>query len=86
MQVESAWEFPRTGKFYILIFNKALCIPIITHILVDTNQLRKFRMVIQDNTSSIYPLHICNSDDKFAMNLEIQGTNIYANTFTSPKK
>ena len=60
-----------TGKVYIIIFNDALCIPKMTHSLVNPNQLINFLMVVQDNPSSLSLLRIRTEDAKFDMHIEM---------------
>ena len=60
--------------------------PTITHILFNPNQLRNFGTVVQYKPSSIHPLTIRTASSKFYMQIETQGTNIYANTSATTRK
>ena len=60
--------------------------PKMTHSLVKPNQLRHFGTFVQDIPSSLYLLHIWTADANFYMQIEIQGTNIYANTHITNHK
>ena len=70
------------GLKYILVFNKALYIPEMTHTLINPNQCRYFGAEIQDN-----PYHpseemsIASEDETFIACLQSEGTILYLDTW-----
>ena len=59
VQAATAYENPETGKTTILILDKAIWMgEIMDHTLVKPNQLRTYRMTIQDNHFSEAPIFV----------------------------
>ena len=50
--------------------------------LINPNQLRHYGIDVQDNPVSDLPLYIMTAEKDFNMELLIQGTTIFANTYT----
>ena len=79
----TAWQSPHTGQTYILVFNEALWMgDFMSHYLINPNQLRHFGTQVQDDPTSDKPLSIVTEDSGLAMELHINGTIVFANTFT----
>ena len=51
------------GRNYILIFNEALWMPELRNSLINSNQLRNFKVEVQDNPYSAYPMKITSSEN-----------------------
>ena len=60
--------------------------PELPNTLVNQNQLRHFGTKVQDDPYSEIPMHIKAEILSFAMELESQGTTIFANTFAPTDK
>ena len=78
----TAWQSQHTGQTYILVFNESLWMPQLPNTLVNPNQLRYFGTEVQDNPYSGSPLYIKTEDSSFGMELQSQGTTIFAHTFS----
>ena len=78
----TAWQSQHTGQTYILVLNESLWMPQLPNTLVNQNQLRHFGTEVQDNPYCGLPLYIKTEDSSFAMELESQGTTIFAHTFS----
>ena len=50
------------------------------HYLVNPNQMRHYGNKVQDNPMSAYPLSIITQENKFYMEIEMDGTIVYAET------
>ena len=87
VKAATSYQSKHTGQVYILIFNEALWMgDSMKHSLINPNQLRHHGVTVQDNPFSTDPLFIANEDQKFNMELMIEGTTIFANTFTPSEK
>jgi hypothetical protein len=76
-----AWTLQVTGDTYILVLNEGLwMLDKMEAMLVNPNQLRHYGVMVQDNPFSESPLFIMSNDETFIMNLEADGTNIFADT------
>ena len=53
-----------------------------SHSLLNPNQLRHFGIKVQDDPTSHQPLSIITGDGDFGMELKIDGTTIFADTYT----
>ena len=83
VQAATVWQSALTGQGYILIFNEALWMgDSIENSLINPNQLRHYGIDVQDNPVSDLPLYIMTAEKDFNMELLIQGTTIFANTYT----
>jgi hypothetical protein len=52
------------------------------HTLINPNQLRHFGTKVQDNTMSMHPLSIIMEDNEFCMELFMDGTIVFVETFS----
>jgi len=87
VQAATAYQSKYTGQVYILILNEALWMgDSMQHTLVNPNQLRYFGTKVQDNPTSDEPLHLMTEDHKFNLELEMNGTVIFAETHTPSAK
>ena len=79
----TAWQSPNTGQTYILVINESLWMgDKMPHSLLNPNQLRHFGTKVQDDPTSDHPLSIIAEDNEFCMELDMEGTIIFANTHT----
>ena len=79
----TAWTSKRTGQTYILVLNEALgMVDVMSHTLINPNQMRHFGVKVQDNPMSEFPLSIITEDNEFCMELGIDGTIVFAETHT----
>ena len=77
----TAWQSPNTGQTYILVINESLWMgDKMQHLLFNPNQLRHFGTKVQDNPTSDHPLSIITEDNEFCLELDMDGTIIFANT------
>jgi len=85
--VATAWQCPKTGQVYILVFHEALWMgDTMTHSLINPNQLRHYGVHVQDDPTSHRPLSIITEDGDFAMEMQRKGTIISFNTHTPTQK
>ena len=83
VQAATAYQSPHTGQVYILIFNEALWMgESLKHSLINPNQLRHFGINVQDNPTYDKPLFIMTANSLFNMELKMEGTTIFADTYT----
>ena len=54
--------------------------------LINPNQLRHYGTKVQDNPTSPHPLSIITANDKFSIELSMQGTIVLAPTHTPSQK
>ena len=52
------------------------------HTLVNPNQLRHFGTSVHDDPTAEFPLSIITEDEQFCMDLHMDGTLVYADTYT----
>ena len=79
----TAWQSPVTGQTYILVLNKVLWMgKHIDHTLINPNQLCHYGTSAQDDPTSARPLSIITEDKSFCMELTMQGTIIFAETYS----
>ena len=71
----------RDGKEYILIYNQALWMPEVDHLLINPNQLRHFGIHVQDDPYADLPMTVTDHDRKFTICLKSSGTTIYIDTW-----
>ena len=70
-----------TGRQYILVFHEYLYMPRLSHNLINPNQLLHFKTQVQDNPYAADPMSITIPDGNFIACLELEGTNIFINTW-----
>ena len=81
--VATAWQCPKTGETYILVFHETLWMgDTMNHSLINPNQLRYFGVHVQDDPTSVRPLSIITENGDFAMEMQRKGTIISFNTHT----
>ena len=79
----TGWQSPITGQTYILVLNEALWMgDSVPNSLLNPNQLRHSGIRVQDDPTSHRALSIITEDNTFGMELFLEGTIVYANTFT----
>ena len=72
-----------TGETYILVFHEAIWMgDQLDHSLLNPNQLRHYRVTVQDNPYAPTSLHMATADDEFTMSMESDGTTIFFNSRT----
>jgi len=87
VKAATRWQSSHTGQTYILIFNEALWMgDSLDHTLINPNQLRHYGTDVQDNPMSNRPLSILTEDGEFCMELMLEGTIIYMDTFTPSQR
>ena len=79
----TAWQSPNTGQTYVLVLHESLWMgDTMQHTLINPNQLRHFGTKVQDNPMSTYPLSIITEDNEFSMQLFMDGTIVFVETFS----
>ena len=79
----SAWTCPDTSETIILVFHEALWMgDVMSHSLINPNQLRHHGVVVQDNPFDKSPLFMATEDDEYTFPLHTEGTIIYLPTRT----
>lgn len=74
----SAWTSPNTSETFILVFHKALWMGnILTHSLINPNQLCHYGINVHDNPYSLTAMHIGTEEDEVSIPLLAHGTTIY---------
>jgi len=87
VKAATTWQSSRAGQTYILIFNEALWMGYsLDHTLINPNQLRHYGTDVQDNSMSNRPLSFITEDGEFCMELMMEGTIIYMDTFTPSQR
>ena len=72
----------KSGAQYILVMHESLYMKDLDHSLINPNQLRHHRTVVQDNPYSDEPMHITSADGEFMACLQSQGTTVYLDTWS----
>ena len=68
----------------MLVFNETIWMgDHMYHTLINSNQLQHFGVEVNDNPTSSTPMSIITENRKFSMDLSMDGTIVYAPTFTS---
>ena len=79
----TTWQSSITGQVYILVLNEALWMSdSLNHTLINPNQLRYLGIQVHDDPTADFPLLIITEDDKFCIELHLDGTLVFANTHT----
>ena len=75
------------GRNYILVYNEALYIKKMQHVLINTNQCQHFGAEVQDNPyNANKPMAISSPDSKFTACLQSEGTIIFLDTWYPSQK
>ena len=81
MHAKISWQSSETGQTYILVLNEALWMgDNMDHYLVNPNHHRHCGNKVQYNPMSADPLSIITEDNKFYMEIAMDGTILYAKT------
>ena len=67
----------KDGREYIFIYNQALWMPELDHLLINPNQSRHFGINVQDDPHMDVPITITDHDRQFMICLKLSGTAIY---------
>ena len=71
----TAWQSQSTGQVYIIVLDESLWMGnSMETTLINPNQCRHFGIVVQDDPTSLTPMHIRTEDAKFSLPIEMQGT------------
>ena len=74
VQAATSYENPETGESTILIFDEAIWMgETMDHILLNPNQMRAYRMIVQYNPFVEAPIFISTEDHKFMLLLSSKG-------------
>ena len=83
VQRATAWTDQESGRTFILILNESLWMADqLENSLVNQNQLRYFGTIVEDNPFADALMCIKSDDSEFSMRLEVDGTNVFADTRT----
>ena len=83
----TSWQSTHTGHTYILVFNEAMWIGNhMDHSLINTNQLRYYGIKVQENPMLDTALSIITEVNELCTELAMEGTVVYAETFTPYEK
>ena len=87
VQAATSYENPETGESTILIFDEAIWMgETMDHILLNPNQMRAYRMIVQYNPFVEAPIFMATEDHEFMITLSSKGTILRVTTRTPTYK